>query len=109
MHELDILTKESTLLRIENTYQIAELEAAYLFNIHSKEFQPFQLIIPKPREIVPILGETDSHFLVIKEYQTTDEYIAHFKTVVTHIIGKEYALIAKEDYWNGEANYLPNQ
>ena len=83
----------------------AHLGDAYYIDLATKEMKPFNLK-DKNEYLVEILASNDDYYFVKLETILGEEYTTWAGTKTRKIIGIDYGLIKKADYWLSKENYI---
>lgn len=83
----------------------AHIGASYYIDLKNKEMKEFSLK-DKNEYLVEILASNDDYYFVKEESIFGDVYTTWAGTQQQDIIGTNYALIKKADYWASESNYI---
>lgn len=83
----------------------AKVGASYYIDLKNKEMKGFSLK-DKNEYLVEILASNDDYYFVETETILGDVYTTWAGTKQQDIIGTNYALIKKADYWASKANYI---
>ncbi len=83
----------------------AHIGASYYVDLKNKEMKEFSLK-DKNECLVEILASNDDYYFVKTESIFGDFYTTWAGTKQQDIIGTNYALIKKTDYWTSKANYI---
>lgn len=83
----------------------AHIGTSYYIDLKNKEMKEFSLK-DKNEYLVEILASNDDYYFVKAESIFGDVYTTWAGTQQQDIIGTNYALIKKADYWGSESNYI---
>lgn len=81
------------------------LDSAYSVDVNTKERSEFNLRNANDY-LVEILSSNDEYYFVLIEYVFGEEYTTWAGTKQQDLIGSNYGLIKKSDYWDSKANYI---
>ena len=83
----------------------AHVKDAYVIDVKTKEMKEFKLK-DKNEYLIKILSSNDAYYFVKTETILGKEYTTWAGTKQQSIIGTNYGLIKKSDYWASNSNYI---
>lgn len=83
----------------------AHVGEAYVIDIKTKDMKEFKLK-DKNENLIKILASNEEYYFVQTGYILSDEYTTWAGTKQQSILGTNYGLIKKSDYWASNANYI---
>ena len=103
-YEMNTIIDDKVLVyKYNNNY--THLDSAYSIDVKTKEMNNFNLRNANDY-LVEILSSNDEYYFVLIEYVFGSEYTTWAGTKQQDLIGSNYGLIKKSDYWDSKANYI---